>query len=78
MTRTDTTTEPLTIQGHFIQHLHTALDGGDMVEAEATISNLFMLSAGDGTTWATWEREAFAWLFGLYLDHLATTPQITA
>ena len=54
MTRTDTTTEPLTIQGHFIQHLHTALDGGDMVEAEATSTRMvdtFRVRGGMRPAW---------------------------
>ncbi len=62
----------MTLQAHFLQHLHTALDGGDLPEAEATLDNLLLIARTSGPEWTFDERETLTWLFGLFSNECWT------
>ena len=53
----------MTLATHFLQHLHTALDGGDHTEARATVNSLWLLMG----TFTNEEAHTFTWLYEIVL-----------
>lgn len=61
----------MTLIDYLLQHLHTALDGGDLPEADATIDNLELLCRGD--VWTGEQIAAYDWLRELFDASLPAT-----
>lgn len=53
----------MTLTAQFLQHLHTALDGGDFPEAQATVNNLRLLMG----LFTNEEALTFTWLYEIFL-----------